>query len=694
MSSEAQLRDQIAEAFGESVLADAALMDECISISRIYALPPIELKYKYEAYLLSLPTTHPRHPAYASTAGGSKKKQGLDREVLGELRRIVAREQQNAAPKTGAVPTTSARRGPLPGTFNGDIGGLLNTLTTPARTRPGPSRPVAPPGTTPRFNAGPSGMATPNFATPTRPAGNGSRAAALSGLGDTSFGSSPGPLLNDATPRHASSSTFSARPRPNELLETLNAHLDPADGVPHGMSKQRVQMGAKGRREEWDYRYMFEKVSERSNKLDMMIDDAADRFRDAYGIEELTDPSAISQEPTHVFGRIISTPTDTGKPTDSSLQLESSRAMGNGKRTPLRFASTGVKVREGTPGVGGFGWFPGCLVGLKGRNGGGGSFEVDEVIMPPPLEMERTARAGLVALQQDRMSGAAVQVMLAAGPYTLDADLNYEPFEALIEAALRDRPDVLVLLGPFVDASHPLIKVGDIDSTPMELFKQQISTRLTLLMESTPGTAVILVPSVRDLISRHVAFPQTPLEKSVELGLPKKVRMLPNPANFYVNETLFSVSSMDVLFHLRKEEYFRRAEEADFEPGMEVAPKDAMAELCRHVLGQRSMYPIVPPPADVSADVNLDVSHHELLELEVAPDVLILPSRLKYFAKIVDSVVAVNPSYLVKGNSAGTYCKMSIHPHPKERLMRAGEDEEEEVDHEVYERARVDLMRI
>ena len=72
-----------------------------------------------------------------------------------------------------------------------------------------------------------------------------------------------------------------------------------------------------------------------------------------------------------------------------------------------------------------------------------------------------------------------------------------------------------------MDASHPLIKVGDIDSTPMELFKQQISTRLTLLMESTPGTAVILVPSVRDLISRHVAFPQTPLEKSVELGLPK-----------------------------------------------------------------------------------------------------------------------------------------------------------------------------
>jgi DNA polymerase alpha subunit B len=64
--------------------------------------------------------------------------------------------------------------------------------------------------------------------------------------------------------------------------------------------------------------------------------------------------------------------------------------MGNGKRTPLRFASTGVKVREGTPGVGGFGWFPGCLVGLKGRNGGGGSFEVDEVIMVSLSHIHKT----------------------------------------------------------------------------------------------------------------------------------------------------------------------------------------------------------------------------------------------------------------------------------------------------------------
>ncbi|KAJ9119956.1 hypothetical protein QFC24_005439 [Naganishia onofrii] len=426
----------------------------------------------------------------------------------------------------------------------------------------------------------------------------------------------------------------------------------------------------------------------------MMIDDAAERFRDAYGIDELTDPSALSQDSTHVFGRIISTPTDTGKPSDSSLLLESSRAMGNGKRTPLRFAAQGVKVREGTPGVAGFGWFPGCLVGLKGRNGGGGAFEVEEVIMPPPLEMERTPLPDMLAMQE-RTGGQPVEVMLAAGPYTLDADLEYAPFEALVEAAIRDRPDVLLLLGPFVDSAHPLLKVGDTDLTPVQLFREHISSRLTALMESSPGTAVILIPSVRDLISRHVAFPQTPLDKDPELGLPKRVRMLPNPAHFYVNETLFSVASIDVLFHLRKEEYFRRAEEADAEPATGVvAPKDAMAELCRHVLGQRSMYPLVPPPADVAGEVNLDLAHHELLQLDVAPDVLILPSRLKYFAKIVDSVVAMNPGYLTKGNTAGTYSKLSIHPRRGAAPPADREKDGEEVEHEVYDRARVDVYRI
>jgi DNA polymerase alpha subunit B len=93
------------------------------------------------------------------------------------------------------------------------------------------------------------------------------------------------------------------------------------------------------------------------------------------------------------------------------------------------------------------------------------------------------------------------------------------------------------------------------------------------------------------------------------------------------------------LFHLRREEFFQRAEEADPEPGSPspaAAPeKDSMANLVRHVLGQRSFYPIFPPPEIVAGEVNLDVTHSSLVRMEgPAPDLLILPSKLKHFSKV------------------------------------------------------------
>lgn len=53
-----------------------------------------------------------------------------------------------------------------------------------------------------------------------------------------------------------------------------------------------------------------------------------------------------------------------------------------------------------------------------------------------------------------------------------------------------------------------------------------------------------------------------------------------------------------------------------------------------------SFYPIFPPPQDLSAEVNLDVTHIDGVRmvnddgLDFAPDVMILPSRLKQFSKV------------------------------------------------------------
>ena len=64
---------------------------------------------------------------------------------------------------------------------------------------------------------------------------------------------------------------------------------------------------------------------------------------------------------------------------EASLVLESSRMMGSGVRIPVRF-DPDVSVRRCKRGLGGQGLFPGAIVALKGKNGGGGSFLASEIL--------------------------------------------------------------------------------------------------------------------------------------------------------------------------------------------------------------------------------------------------------------------------------------------------------------------------
>ncbi len=61
--------------------------------------------------------------------------------------------------------------------------------------------------------------------------------------------------------------------------------------------------------------------------------------------------------------------------------------------------------------------------------------------------------------------------------------------------------------------------------------------------------------------------------------------------------------------------------------------------------------------------------------------------------QIVDSVVTLNPSYLAKSSTAGTYCKMAIHPQSRAELHDAVQTDENQ-EHKAFERVRVDVIRI
>ncbi|KAG0013498.1 DNA-directed DNA polymerase alpha subunit pol12 [Entomortierella chlamydospora] len=167
-----------------------------------------------------------------------------------------------------------------------------------------------------------------------------------------------------------------------------------------------------------------------------------------------------------------------------------------------------------------------------------------------------------------------------------------------------------------------------------------------------------------------------------------KTYRLSNPAQFTINEMVFAVNTADILMNLCGEEIARNP-----------ARTDRMGHVSRYLIDQRNMHPVYP---GLTSDIEggIDFNQYDLMELRVCPDVVILPSKLKSFAKISDNVVMINPNQLCKAHSGGTFARLTIHPIPQSSLdaadMSMGDEDDENmlIFHEVYQRCRVDIVRV
>src|SRR6266404_7297885 len=75
----------------------------------------------------------------------------------------------------------------------------------------------------------------------------------------------------------------------------------------------------------------------------------------------------------------------------------------------------------------------------------------------------------------------------------------------------------------------------------------------------------------------------------------QRIKLLPNPCRFSINDISFAVTSVDVLFHLRKEQLVLRAEEVESEEvDGQLPATDTMASLSRLILQQRWSVPFLP----------------------------------------------------------------------------------------------------
>ncbi|KAK1453635.1 DNA polymerase alpha/epsilon subunit B [Colletotrichum paranaense] len=495
-------------------------------------------------------------------------------------------------------------------------------------------------------------------------------------------------------------SSFNDRQNAGETVEVLNDHLDAPEPPICPYPEPRIKLTAASDQKKLAYKPLAMKLSEASEILDDRIDEFMHIIQDYHKLDFSEFGNAASQSTTEVIavGRIASDAPE-GKLNAASLVLEMSRRVGGGLRAPLNMRNKG------------YSFFPGQIVALRGINTSGNEFVVEDVLEVPLLPNAASTPAALAA-HREKLRGdpdamdtdadpAPLNILYASGPYTADDNLDFEPLHALCDQAADTYADALVLTGPFIDSEHPLIAMGDFDlpeeaviepdtATMSTVFKYMFSPALNRLVSANPSITILLVPSVRDVIDKHVSWPQDSVLKK-ELGLPKTARIVTNPMTLSVNEMVMGISSQDILWQLRHEELV----------GGRPADPSLLSRLSRYLLEQRHFFPLFPPTdrqklpktgteEGIPPGAMLDLSYLKLGEMvNVRPDVLVAPSFLPPFAKVVESVLVINPGYLSKRRGAGTYARLTLFPPKADAGQSAAV-----VSHGVFERARVEIKKI
>eukprot|EP01128_Nolandella_sp_AFSM9_P005627 TRINITY_DN2756_c0_g1_i2.p1 TRINITY_DN2756_c0_g1~~TRINITY_DN2756_c0_g1_i2.p1 ORF type:complete len:373 (-),score=44.92 TRINITY_DN2756_c0_g1_i2:18-1112(-) len=293
--------------------------------------------------------------------------------------------------------------------------------------------------------------------------------------------------------------------------------------------------------------------------------------------------------------------------------------------------------------------FPGQVVAIEGLNPYGSRVIVKKLFTDASLPQP-------AAIKEE----AGLKLVQAIGPFSIGSDLSYDPLGDLITSVKVQKPDVLVLFGPFVDCQNHLIKSGSVATPFASIFDQKV---VTPLQDLEGVCEVILVPSLRDV--HHLSiFPQPALEpfeatqsRSRFAERYPHIRCVPNPSIVSVNGLSIGLGSNDILWHLSTLALSRPAKNTSGP----LPPKPV--RLASHVLQQRSFYPLYPGfvSKTKSGESQLSYKHMDFASLPHSPHLLLLASTHLAFTKELNGTLVVNSSRLIRGDSSGSYSVLHIH---------------------------------
>ncbi|XP_032939466.1 DNA polymerase alpha subunit B isoform X2 [Catharus ustulatus] len=430
---------------------------------------------------------------------------------------------------------------------------------------------------------------------------------------------SPGSFSPSVTP----SQKYSSRGGRGEVVASFGSEPGPAWRGRGGCSV-RVFGNGLGK----PYKFMFQKALDVREVLASRVEELGEVLRRHHGLDGFSSTALPAQEPVTVLGHIGCD--GNGRLNPQSVLLLGDREHSGGAPVPLDLS----ELQE-------YSLFPGQVLAVEGTNSTGRRLVVSRLYEGVPLPFHSPTEP----MAEQRM------VLVACGPFTPSDGVAFEPLSDLLELVGRERPDVLLLFGPFLDAKHEQVESCQLPGSFSDVFRLCLRT----IVEGTrsAGCQLVLVPSLRDVCHDFV-YPQPPFPCQ---DLPKedraRVLLVSEPCTLDIDGVVFGLSSTDLLLHLG-------AEEISSSSGI----SDRFTRILRHVLTQRSFYPLYPPSEELNVDLEALAA---FAALPVTPDVLVTPSELRFFIKDVLGCVCINPGRLTKGRTGGTYGRLLL------RRDRAGD---------------------
>uniref|UniRef100_A0A8R1HTX5 DNA polymerase alpha subunit B n=2 Tax=Caenorhabditis japonica TaxID=281687 RepID=A0A8R1HTX5_CAEJA len=303
--------------------------------------------------------------------------------------------------------------------------------------------------------------------------------------------------------------------------------------------------------------------------------------------------------------------------------------------------------------------FPGQIIAVRGTNSTGEELQVDRIYTAPPLPVTKVE----IDTSKD--------IWFASGPYTAVDNCGYEHLCELLDKVVLEKPDILILAGPFIDRRNTYLNKPSFTMTYDDLL-EDLLMKIKQKLVNTKTEVIIQPSSSRDLCVPPV-FPSAPFQVNRKKlnSIKKDILFVPDPCVLRIEQKgiEIAVTSSEPIQGLSNLEFHRSANQEN---------NDRFARLNSHLLTQQSLYPL--EPTDVPSAMG-DLL--EVCRLTATPNIIFSPSKLVPSVQSVNGCVFVNSSSLAKGPT-GNYVKISIN-------MSAGELKPEE---SVADYSLVQIMRI